>query len=443
MTSSRTWQSWASGGNERTYLWRRTGDGRAPSGAEPASSALGENIMKRIVGSAILMIVSLAVALVLCEALLRLFLPRYQYAAEAPVQSDNDRIWSRLPNARISRSRPDTGTPHEIEYNNIGLRQPRDVTQKDLQGLTTIAFMGDSYTENTGLPTYAVFTELLNYLINIDGKRYEVLNFGVDGYGTDQSYLYYTASDFAAEARYVFYVFCANDITDIYVNRLFWLDDRNGLHRAKPPITTWLLRVLSKLYLTYFVLDAQASLVSALNSSWFKTEEANKSLYQKYKEDQADQRLQRLHSNYVDQIQRAFYYNDFDSISDLIALFRAILHAWRREVDRNGGEFTIVVLPLQQDEKIIKFIETDFDVVSLYRLFKRSIPYYEWANVRFRTDGHWDERGNMMAAVHLFRLLETRLKLDVMSCDELKDHLRAWYATHDATLPVADFECMN
>ena len=50
------------------------------------------------------------------------------------------------------------------------------------------------------------FNEVLDYLLNRHEERYNVLNFEVDRFGTDQSYLYYR--DFATRQEYGFSFIC-------------------------------------------------------------------------------------------------------------------------------------------------------------------------------------------------------------------------------------------
>ncbi len=65
------------------------------------------------------------------------------------------------------------------------------------------------------------FTEPLDYLLNQSGTRFNVLNFGVEGYRTGQSFLHYANFRWAKDIDYVVYVDCHNDLQGISWNRLF------------------------------------------------------------------------------------------------------------------------------------------------------------------------------------------------------------------------------
>ena len=88
----------------------------------------------RTAGNLLLALCSLAFGLSLCEAALRVFDPRYEYAAGPPLRT----YWwsSEYPH-------PDTGAKHLVAYNNLGSRQHRDFSEQDLAEGVNLAFFGD------------------------------------------------------------------------------------------------------------------------------------------------------------------------------------------------------------------------------------------------------------------------------------------------------------
>ena len=49
----------------------------------------------------------------------------------------------------------------------------------------------------------------------------------------------------------------------------------------------------------------------------------------------------------------------------------------------------------------------------------------EW---HFETDGHWNETGNLRAAVHLYRFLENEVRLPLLADDAVRTRLWRYYA---------------
>ena len=107
--------------------------------------------------------ISLLLSLGVVEAGLRIFYPKYEYAADARYDRSVNRIWVRMKNTHYKREHPDTGKSHSVYHNNLALRQHRNFTVKDLQTATNISLFGDSFVENLRLPSQHSFTEFLDY----------------------------------------------------------------------------------------------------------------------------------------------------------------------------------------------------------------------------------------------------------------------------------------
>jgi hypothetical protein len=346
-------------------------------------------------GGAILF--SLAVA----EGTLRIAAPQYQYAASANFDYDNYRIISRSPNVHASGVHPDDGRTHSIIYNNFALRHHRDIMPADLDGRTLAVFFGDSFTENLRIPVQYSFTELLDFKLNED--EYEppslVLNFGVDGYSVDQAFLYYMNSEIAQQADHVFYVFCANDIRGLYENQLFRLED-GLLQRSQAQAPSWLVRAASRLYLTYLVLDAR----QVLRAKWGGMggdRDFTAADILSYKA--RHERRQRLHSPEAGAIEANLVGGEWQRITEHLDLMMKIVSTWRDEVERRGASFHVVLLPREDEHAAAPLFRGQYSVIDLYEEFRQLNPSYDYADIRFRNDGHWNERGNLMAAVVLYR----------------------------------------
>ena len=110
-----------------------------------------------ILANAALLLASCLAGLLLCEAGLRLFHPKYAYLAESPFIRDPSLLRMRIPGNRSFFRHPDTGARHPFFHNNLGLRQHRDFSAEDLENSVNIGFFGDSFTENTGIKAQYLF----------------------------------------------------------------------------------------------------------------------------------------------------------------------------------------------------------------------------------------------------------------------------------------------
>ncbi len=391
--------------------------------------------VKSLAPNLMLLSISLILGLLLCEVALRLFFPRYEYAADTQFAEDTTRIWARQANTRESRQHPDSGLPHPVYHNNLALRQHRNFSEADLESAVNVAFFGDSFMENLRLPAQYSLTEPLDYLLNQSGGRFNVLNFGVDGYGTDQSFLHYRDFDHAQRLRYVFYVFSANDLRNIYENNLYALDDSGLLSRTFRVESPLWMRWVSRFHLTYLLLDVQQRLTST-DDTFDSGNLYDAYLQQQYQQKEAylsEQYQQRFHSPRADAISDSLYNKqDNEDLERSIALFNAILREWKQTVEENGGHFYVVVLPKERESLASHVIGKDFNVVNLYELLKDADPDYDYETVRFTNDGHWNEAGNMQAAMHLYRFLEQEANLTPMPDAQLEEEIYTYYSAFPA-----------
>ena len=144
-----------------------------------------------IIHNLCLLLVSYLVGIFLCEGSSRLFYLKYAPLAEARARFDTLRIWARTANERGKYSHPDTGSIHALHHNNLALRQHRNFSAADLATAINVGVFGDSFVENIRMDAPYSLTEPLDYLLNQSGRRFNVLNFGVDGCGPGQSLLHY------------------------------------------------------------------------------------------------------------------------------------------------------------------------------------------------------------------------------------------------------------
>ena len=349
-----------------------------------------KNRVAGILANAALLLASCLAGLLLCEAGLRLFHPKYAYLAEAPFVRDLNLIRTRIPGNRGFFRHLDSGAPHPLFHNNLGLRQHRDFSAEDLENSINIGFFGDSFTENIRIKAQFSFTEPLDYLLNIgaegagEGQRsINVLNFGRGGYGTQQSLLNYELLDFREALDHVFYVYCPNDLKDDHASDLFRLDDAGRLVR-KEAVPSTLFTLLSKLHLPYLVLDAGGRLSTHLEELEAKTRQ----LRHEYRQRRASYGTQGL-------------------ASSAFPLFRQILRRWKEAAESNGASFRLLWLPRENYDApgVAAIVEEEgVETVNLRDCFGARDPAHlrtPWAlsPYRFERDGHWNEAGNRLAAI--------------------------------------------
>lgn len=368
-----------------------------------------------------LLLVSCLAGISLCEVSLRVFSPKYRHLAEAPFSQDARRIWARRADSRDSGASPDTLTSHALHHNNLALRQHRNFSEADLTAATNIGVFGDSFVENIGMDAPYSFTEPLDYLLNQGRRRFNVLNFGVYGYGPDQSFLHYENFRYVNELDYVLFVYCDyNDIDNISQRRLFYLDETGHLARNEI-IRPWWVPLIGRLYLSYLILDATERL-----PSHFEIVRTT-----------SDPKPQYLMSP------RRSNQNPTNTDKDGFHIFQQLIRRWKSLVETRGGLFSVVTLPSLPVKPFLArvFREEGVEVINLDDCFRDHDPArhsYRWVEspYRFRNDGHWNEAGNHLAAVCLYRVLEEKAGLPPLTEDELQEALHRYYSAFGGWSPM-------
>ena len=367
-----------------------------------------------------LLLVSCLAGISLCEVSVRFFYPQYRHLAEAPFSPDARRIWARSANSRRWSGNPDTLTSHAWHHNNLALRQHRNFSEADLTAATNIGVFGDSSVENVRTDAPYSFTEPLDYLLNQGRTRFNVLNFGVQGYGTGQSFLHYENFRYVDEMDYVLYVYCGNDIDDVSETRLFRLDETGQLARNEI-MRPWWVPLISRLSLSYLILDATGSLSSRFEIG----------------RPRSDPKPRYLMSP------RRSNHNPTNTDKDGFAIFQQLIRRWKSLVEARGSTFYVVTLPEGPVPPLVASIfgEEGVEVINLYDCFGYHDPAHPsraWPEspYRFRNDPHLNEAGNHLAAVCLYRVLEEKAELPLLSEDELQEALHRYYSAFGGWSPA-------
>ncbi len=261
--------------------------------------------------------------------------------------------------------------------------------------------------------------------MNQTGRRFNVLNFGVEGYGPGQSLLHYEHFRYAENLAHVFYVYCEeNDLRDIVYTGLFHLDEAGRLVQHEALRSSWWVTRMGRLHLPYLILDASGRLSS-------------------YVEERArhDKRMRERLEEDRNQNSELFW----KRTAKRRAIFRGLMRRWKQLVEHNGGTFHVVLLP-EHDPAASPHVpailrEEDIATISLYDCFGASdAEHYRtpWSHspYRFKTDAHWNEAGNRLAAQCLYRVLEADMGLPAVSEETLRATLYRYYAAFEGWLLV-------
>ena len=364
-----------------------------------------------------LALASVLVALLLCEAGLRLLFPKYRDAADGyALQPDDLRLYASIPNTRDWRVHPDTRRRFPFHMNNLGLRQHRNFSNADILSATTVGVFGDSFVRGAYFDAPYVFTEPLDYLLNLDGD-FTVLNFGMGGYGPAQSYFTYRSFRAREALDYVLFVYWANDIADLVGNGLFDLDEDGRLRQREVRGSAWWVPFASKLHLTYLALDATGSLAPYVSSVVAELR-ANRDVRASGDAAVAD--------------------HEFDHG---LEVFGQLIRRWRREVEESGGRFLVALIPAQPDYPRVRPVleEAGIGVVDFNACYARRDDGHReraWREspYRFENDGHWNELGNRLAAACLDERLRREAGLPAMA-DGARDAALADYYAAFASPP--------
>ena len=156
------------------------------------------------------------------EGALRVLLPNHVASAGLErnyfCQFDPQLGWRPLPN--ISGLHRRDGFVVFVEQNQFGLRGPKAMRKKKSSNQKRTLVLGDSYVWGYGVDQDKVFTETI-----VHKAEHEFINFGVSGYGTDQSYLFYKQAGTSFEVDEVVLVFTPyNDVENNLSSRQYGHD---------------------------------------------------------------------------------------------------------------------------------------------------------------------------------------------------------------------------
>lgn len=381
-------------------------------------------------------ILALLLTLLVLEGVLRVFFPQYMYAANSKLITSPYRIFKRMPNSAGIVIHPDTGKKQLFLTNELGQHQHRhrNLALLDNANFIKIGIFGDSFTENMRIESQYSFVEVLDYLLNCNKKRFEVYNFGVEGYGTDQSFVYYRDSPLAPKMNYVLYIFCANDIRNNFENRLFSFDHNGKLISTGVHHYSFFKKFISKFYLTYFFEDTYYKLstkynftIGSIMASWSKRSDKKSSnnIYEK------------VRGHYGLQMERNLLSGrKTEATGYAKKLFYSILLNWQKLAHSRKANFILVSLPRPNEHKLRYLFKNEGNFIDLWQQFYGDVDcsmadggcqklYSPW---RFKNNDHWNEAGNLKAAIVLYKYFSKTLGLKDYGNKWLNEKLVDYYS---------------
>ena len=319
-----------------------------------------------------------------------------------------------------------------IEINSFGYRD-REWTVAKPRGTRRVALLGDSYVAGLEVPAQQRLSALLEERLNRDcndGQHYEVLNFGVTGYGTAQELetLRHRALQFRPDLVLLFF-YTGNDLFDNSLqldpepNRLHYVLTGSGQLQAQPftvndnALKRW-LRAHSKAY--NFLRD-RISTLQALHRTMIRIGFMQ------------DATASQEAVSALDALQGSQYLRDTPpAIDDAWTVTRALVAEVQRVASANAAAFAVTVIPTKpaildvppsgdghgartrerwdMDQPARRMLaicgDLGIDCVDLTGVFRKPGVDVEQC---FFSEGHWTPAGHGIAANAVFTALRTTL----------------------------------
>ena len=328
------------------------------------------------VKNTILLAASIVLSILLCESIVRVFFsqpinPRFVYDSGFGIR-DNQ------PHVRVHHSYPGKYEV-DISTNSAGLRGSKDYGYTTPLGTRRIAVLGDSFAFGYGCNDDQVVSAVLEKDLNdelVGGIKWEVLNFGVSGYGQAEELILYRNKTRLYKPGVVVLFYFDNDIGNNVTADIFALGQDGRIQETGKSFLPG-TAAQQWIYNIPLVRSSQAlSLVRNQLSS-----------------------LAQMH------LLHKFGLKDYNEGNAYgIGLTRALLLELRREVESAGAHFIIVIIPNNDNPATTDF---PFTRVEWQKLGMSVVDGRDFIdrNDYYAQDGHWRPSGHRKAATALRPLL--------------------------------------
>lgn len=282
-------------------------------------------------------------------------------------------LYEKPKSSSLINKHPDLDILIKNQFDKNGVRNHDKISTENKKNI--IAFFGDSHTENINISNEFQFITLLDEFFN----EKNFVNYGVGGYSLDQIFIRYLSFQ-KHNIDHVYYVFCSNDAASSIVrNNLIKYKD-NDYEILKPKFNIF-ERAIGKLNLTYFLIDIYYNLRAKI--------------YKKHTNVDI--------SNYSKKLAEKLYYKSLkrknltSSDINVLNLFNKILKSFKNEVIKNNAKFSIIILPLEEENIIFENIileKEDYNIINLYSSYKEISDNLK-DKIIFKNDSHMNEYGNL------------------------------------------------
>ena len=343
----------------------------------------------------ILVLFSVTFTLAIAEIFLLIDGRYYDQVSLQIKEVNTKKIWSREKNSKDTRKHPDLGYEIDIVFDEKGARKSDFVMEKKE---AIVGVFGDSFAENRRIENEYTFTEILNGV----NKSTHFVNFGVDGYSLEQSFQHWIDKKSLIEMDIVFYLFCSNDFEDNYLSQIFNREEMTrgrAINQADIDIP-FLVIIASKFHLTYLFIESYYKFKSIAISQ----DKLINQLARRFTLANVDFR-NRQFNEVVNDLTKDLLEDKPNSITNSEALhFKLTLQEWKRQVENNGGKFIVLILPREIDSIVSKKLIPEN--INSINLAEYNVPKVtKETSWNFSADGHWNEYGNLLAAISLSQLL--------------------------------------
>ncbi len=302
-------------------------------------------------------------------------------------------VWERPKSRTQYIKHPDLGNDIKIVFDANGLKNSGEAKNNYLVG-----FFGDSFTENRRVEEDFTFSKILN---NISTKE-NFANFGVDGFGLEQSVQRWINFSESIDLKHVVYVFCSNDLRNTYEIQLFSESSlnknifENQIYEDSKKISNKIVRSLGRLRITYLTRTAYYKVVG-------KVEEINEfgDRFPIKFEFLSNSQPKEFRDEYAGMLITDFLSTDpSDETLFYVNKFKKIINLWKNSLHERGIEFHVAILPRDLERKMSeKLFDRNINLIYLKKTEEYSLT--KDFSTTFKNDGHWNELGNLAASVTL------------------------------------------
>jgi lysophospholipase L1-like esterase len=190
------------------------------------------NRLRSLLASLALVTTSLVVCLLVIEGGLRLFWTGYYLKNPGGYARPSATLgWENKPSVTVDYGEPEFSTL--VRHNAFGFRSPEIPLEKP-DGVCRVLVLGDSFTYGVGVENEETFVARIEEL----DPRLQVINAGVNGYGTAQELLTLTEKGLEFEPDLVIVAFFWNDVANSYKRQVarFRLEDGALIYPEPAPV---------------------------------------------------------------------------------------------------------------------------------------------------------------------------------------------------------------